>query len=203
MSEKIVPKPRTRWALFAGAAAGILAFIGVALLVFARVEEHDPFCASCHTEPEVTYVNRIAAAGAVDLASAHATLHHSDPQQQATRCIDCHSGPGAGGRLSAMALGARDAFRWVTGSAAQPAVQTVPIDDANCLKCHTDIAASTDFDNHSHHYLVQWQAKDANAGTCVSCHTSHTTDGNARIGFLQQQRTQAQCDACHTALEVR
>jgi hypothetical protein len=203
VSEKMVSKPRSRRALFAGVFAGILAFIGLSLLAFARIEEHDPFCASCHTEPEVTYVNRAQAAGATDLASAHAMLHHADAQVSPTRCIDCHSGPGVGGRLESMALGARDAVRWVAGTAVQPAVQTVPIADANCLKCHTDIAISTDFDNHSHHYLAQWQALDAQAGTCVSCHSSHTTDGNARIGFLQQQRTQAQCDACHTAMQVR
>jgi hypothetical protein len=188
--------------LVAGVVAGIVAFMGLALFAFARVEEHDPSCAACHTEPELTYVDRAQAAGATDLASAHAMLHHGSSPQAATRCIDCHSGPGVGGRLESMGLGVRDAVRWVTGTANQPAVQTVPIADANCLKCHTDIAASTDFDNHSHHYLAQWQALDMKAGACVSCHTSHTTDGSATIGFLQQQRTQAQCEQCHAAMLV-
>jgi hypothetical protein len=182
--------------------AGIAAFMLLALFAFARVEEHDLFCASCHSEPEVTYVNRAQAAGAVDLASAHAMLAHSEAQAAPTRCIDCHSGPGAGGRLESMGLGVRDALRWVSGTAAQPAVQTVPIADANCLKCHADTSASTDFDNHAHHYLAKWQAMDAKAGACVSCHSSHTADGNAGIGFLQQQRTQAQCDLCHIALQA-
>jgi hypothetical protein len=188
--------------LFAGVMAGIIAFMALALLAFARVEEHDPYCASCHTEPEVTYVSRAQAAGAVDLASAHAMLHHSDAQAASTRCIDCHSGPGVGGRLESMGLGARDAVRWVSGSAVQPALQTVPIADANCLKCHADTPASTDFDNHFHHYLRDWQAKEAQAGTCVACHSSHTPDGNAGIGFLQQQRTQTQCDLCHVVMQV-
>lgn len=199
---QIAPKPRSRRVLIAGVLAGLIAFMGLALIVFAQVEEQDAFCASCHTEPELTYFNRTQAAGAVDLATVHAALHHAGTHTSTVRCIDCHSGPGVGGRLSSMALGARDAFRWVTGTAIQPAVQTVPIDDANCLKCHTDTPAGTDFDNHFHHYLAEWQSKDASAGGCVDCHTSHTTDGNPSIGFLQQQRMQVVCEQCHIAMNV-
>jgi predicted CxxxxCH...CXXCH cytochrome family protein len=106
------------------------------------------------------------------------------------------------GRASALALGAGDALKWLSGTAAQPAPQTVPVSDANCLKCHSDTPNVRSFDMHFHRYLTRWQHADQDAATCVSCHTSHTTDGDVTLGFLQQQRTRAMCEACHRSLGV-
>ncbi len=106
------------------------------------------------------------------------------------------------GRATAMSLGVRDAIKWFSGTAIQPAVQTTPIGDAHCLKCHADVPDDARFDMHAHRHLARWQAEDVNAATCVTCHTSHTTDGNAAIGFLNQQRALAECDRCHIALGV-
>ncbi|MEJ2563466.1 MAG: hypothetical protein P8Z42_12365, partial [Anaerolineales bacterium] len=64
----------------------------------ASKESHDPFCASCHTQPESTFFERSLDVEAVDLASFHT--------QETTRCIDCHSGPGVLGRMQAEWLGA-------------------------------------------------------------------------------------------------
>ena len=81
-------------------------------------EQNDAFCSSCHTQPEATFYDRSIAAQPVDLASAH--------RVENTNCIDCHSGEGLPGRLSAELLGAQNAFKWVTKTAIQPAVLTVP-----------------------------------------------------------------------------
>ncbi len=157
----------------------------------ASQEQHDAFCASCHTQPESTFFQRSTAEQAVDLASAHTA--------EATRCIDCHSGPGIGGRISAELMGAHNALAWFTKTAVQPAVLSKPIADANCLKCHSDVTAGRGRNNHFHAFLARWQSRDPNAATCVSCHSSHTTDGDAQQ-FLNQARTEAVCQACHTAL---
>ncbi|MEZ4862337.1 MAG: NapC/NirT family cytochrome c [Caldilineaceae bacterium] len=178
----------------------------------ASQEARDPFCASCHTEPEATFYQRSIDAHPVDLAS-----YHTGEQ---TRCIDCHSGPGVTGRLQAELLGARNAALWYMGHATQPAPLTVPIADANCLKCHQAVTqrgytaklavtlpelgrereeGEEGGPNHWHEELARWQANDPNAATCVSCHPGHPTDGTAQTGFQVGQATRAVCDACHRA----
>jgi len=157
----------------------------------ASQEQKDAFCASCHTQPESTFYERSTAGQAVDLASAHTA--------EDTHCIDCHSGPGVSGRVSAEMLGAHNALAWFSKTAVQPAVLTKPIADANCLKCHAEVTTRRGGDNHFHAFLARWQSRDANAGTCTSCHSSHTTDGDVQQ-FLNRARTEAVCQDCHTAL---
>ncbi len=156
-------------------------------------EENDSFCASCHTQPESTYYSRSLAKPSVDLASDH-------EQKNAAKCIDCHSGIGSSGRFSAIMMGARNAFHWFTKTAVQPAPLTVPIKDDNCLKCHQDVTGQTTVNNHFHGFLSRWQAVDPNAGSCVSCHAGHPTDGDASAGFTNVARTESICNACHAVL---
>jgi predicted CXXCH cytochrome family protein len=188
----------------------VAVFIVTGLTTVAGVTQFESFdtnCASCHTEPESSYVRRAHGGGAsLDLASAHALIGRGGAQGggqgEPVRCIDCHSGKGVSGRLGAMALGAHDGWRWLTGTARQPSITTAPLSDEHCLKCHVDATVIQAFDRHFHRYMPDWQALDPAAGSCVTCHTAHTTDGNAAIGFLQQQRTRAVCDQCHSAMKV-
>ncbi len=185
---------QSRWLMWGGIAVVILAVAG-ALSGFGamQMENRDAFCASCHSDPESTYVSRSTAAAPADLASFHT------PKQ--TRCIDCHSGSGPLGRPAALILGARDLLAWVTKTARQPAPLTHPISDATCLKCHANLYQSQDFNNHFHLFLTRWQAKDGSkAGTCVSCHQAHTPDGDTTIAYLHQQRTVQVCQACHASI---
>lgn len=170
----------------------LLALASGGLLVGSALEENNVFCASCHSQPEVTYVQRTQASAPVDLASWHDT--------KATKCIACHSGVGVPGRLSAMSVGAGDLLAWVSGRAKQPAPLTVPIADANCMKCHPDTEQTQDFNLHFHRFLPRWQAMDPKAATCVSCHSAHTTDGRTDLQYLTVSRTQAVCNACHNTL---
>ena len=157
-----------------------------------QFENHDDFCASCHSQPEDTYFQREAPAS-TDLASFHSTKD--------VRCIDCHSGPGlVPGRISALTMGAKDLLAWVSGTARQPAVHTRPIDDTNCLKCHQQVTQQRDFNNHFHVFLARWQSVDKNAATCASCHQSHHTDGEAQLAFLNREHTVSICQSCHQAL---
>lgn len=184
-------------------------FLAVSGFTFAASQEgHDPFCASCHTQPESTFFQRSTDAQAVDLASYH-TAHE-------TRCIDCHSGQGVLGRMQAELLGARNGVAWYTNTAVQPAKLTIPIQDANCLKCHQDViqkgytpklsvtlggeGGEEAGPNHWHEDLARWQAAAPNAGPCTSCHPGHTTDGTAQTGFQNARTTLTLCDACHQVL---
>jgi nitrate/TMAO reductase-like tetraheme cytochrome c subunit len=178
----------------------------------ASQETHDPFCASCHTEPESTFFQRSTDAQAVDLASYHTT--------QQTRCIDCHSGQGVLGRMQAELLGARNTVAWYTDTAIQPAKLTIPIQDAHCLKCHQDVVqrgykpkvpveifgeGGREEDeagpNHWHEFLATWQDMAADAGNCTDCHAGHSTDGTAQTGFENIQTTRAVCEACHRLVQ--
>jgi predicted CXXCH cytochrome family protein len=178
------------WPVWAALAAVVL-IAGGGFATAATLEEHDGFCASCHSQPESTFFQRTQAA-AVDLASKHQA-------SWATRCIDCHAGPGVTGRVGAMTLGARDLAAWLTHTDQQPAQLTAAIGDANCLKCHTDVPTKGAFNRHFHTFLARWQALDPTAATCVSCHSAHSTDGDPGLTFLQQERTQQVCDNCHQA----
>ena len=185
--------------------------------VAASQEARDAFCASCHSQPETAYYQRSIGLSAVDLASYHTS--------QGTRCIDCHSGPGIIGRVQAESLGARNASLWFSGKAVQPAQRTFPISDANCLKCHADIAQKgfvskeqistahlqnngDDLGNddlggkgHYHQHLARWQAKaPGSAGSCVTCHTGHGSSGSASSGFMDIPSVRNTCDACHQVL---
>jgi predicted CXXCH cytochrome family protein len=158
----------------------------------ATQEQRDPFCASCHTQPESTFFSREAAAP-TDLASSH----HG---KEGVRCIDCHSGQGISGRVKAEFEGAHNALALYAGTAIQPAKLAQPIPDENCLKCHPDISAERTMQNHFHYFLPQWQARDPGAAKCVSCHQGHSTDGSQDIAWLNEQRTTAVCQQCHSVL---
>ena len=214
---KLKVQPKKKFPLIpviiAVAVVGLL-LAGGGFAFAASQETHDPFCASCHTQPELTFFERSQAAQAVDLASYHTS--------QETKCIDCHSGPGVTGRVQAELLGARNALAWYTGTAVQPAVLTSPISDANCLKCHQDITSrgyqpkaqiavqgirggreGEGGGNHWHELLARWQGISSTAGTCTSCHSGHATGGTAQTGFMNNQDVQATCNACHQVLRER
>lgn len=194
-SSKVQPKKKQRrwpWLLIAVVPAVLLLLGAGSGLTAMQLENNDAFCASCHSEPESTYVQRETGAP-TDLASFH--------QTKDVRCIDCHSGPGLmPGRLNALMLGAKDLVAWTLGQAAQPAVHTRPIEDVNCLKCHADLTTRRDFNNHFHAFLSRWQAQDKNAATCVSCHQSHHTDGEEQLKFLNRANTVSVCQSCHAKL---
>lgn len=188
------PLRNRRWFLvIAVLSLGGLAFAGGGGLYAANLENHDSFCASCHTQPESTFFERSqATGGAVDLASFHTTKN--------VLCIDCHSGSGVTGRLAAMTVGANDMRAYLSGHYNNPSVVTVPIADDNCIKCHQDISAKRDFRNHFHFFLPQWQKLDpAHAATCVECHQGHQTGGRADIAMLVEKTTTDVCQRCHSA----
>ncbi|MGE5463376.1 MAG: cytochrome c3 family protein [Syntrophothermus sp.] len=173
--------------------AGLVVFGLIIPFTAMQFEDHNSFCASCHTQGEQTFYDRSIAPAEVDLASMH------DMKGQA-RCIDCHTGPGILGRYGGLMAGATDLISFFSGHYPQPAALEEPYPDANCLKCHAAITQKQDFNNHFHVFLAQWQAIDKNAATCVSCHLSHDTSGSAKVAFLNETTTVAICQKCHSAV---
>jgi hypothetical protein len=156
-----------------------------------QFENHDSFCASCHTEGETTFYSRSLAPSTVDLASFHAAKH-------AARCIDCHTAPGLIGRYGGLMAGTSDLVSYFSGHYPQPAIQDTPIGDGNCTKCHMNVLTDQAFNNHFHAFLPRWQALDPqNAAHCVDCHLSHGTTNDAGAVFLGQNTTVSICQKCH------
>ncbi len=205
-SNKKKPVKHFPWTVFWILAAVFVVLAASGFSFAATKESNDVFCGSCHTQPESTYLQRSTAAQNVDLASYHTPLK--------TRCIDCHSGEGVIGRISAEIMGAENAFRWYTGTAIQPAPLTHPIGDGNCMKCHSQVtqqgyvpnnpalAQLGDSENgHWHLLLSQWRLVSSNAARCVDCHGGHTTNGDPKILYLNEQQLTGVCQSCHQVLQ--
>ncbi len=189
--DKILKSPLFRAALVI-LAVGVLLTAG-GFTYAASQEANDSFCSSCHTQPETTFFQRSTAASAVDLASYHTAKN--------TRCIDCHSGYGLTGRVSAELMGAHNALLWYTNQAVQPAKLTQAVGDDNCLKCHDTLySQQATRNNHFHVFLPRWQGVDANAAGCTTCHQGHQTNSSAQNRFLDQATVEVTCQSCHRAL---
>ncbi len=191
------------WLLTAGIVMGalVLALSMGAIAYAIRLEEHDDFCASCHTQPEVEYYQRSLQV-ATDLASYH--------RPENTHCIDCHSGAGPVGRAVGLSQGVDDLVAWYMRNYAQPARTTRPVSDGACLKCHAQVTqrALDRLDTqvlgmgppgHFHYLLADWRRSDPQASPCVACHPAHQMEG-VGLKFISFQQARAVCEACHRAM---
>ncbi len=182
-----------------------VAGVGASILL----ENQNSFCASCHTEPEVTYYQQSLQANAATLASFHV--------QKQTMCIDCHSGGGPLGRAQGLEQGVSDLVIYWSGNYHKPGITSNPLGDDSCLKCHPEVLTrgrrsppsqiqnpvqargNRANDGHYHQFLQRWQTADPRAAHCVNCHTSHT-EGLTNVGFMTAAPVQQVCDDCHQKL---
>ncbi len=156
---------------------GGLFLLGLAGAVsVSQLEEHDPFCASCHRAPEVVYLERARSAIAVpDTAGTSDLASYHYWQENEFRCIDCHRGNDSRSqRLRVLALAAKDTATFLIGTpdntvekaraAAHGAGgevwpgpaqynRTPDILNAGCLKCHQETLTLVGFENHFHNKL--------------------------------------------------
>src|SRR5258706_8413424 len=150
---------------------GIVVFVMLVLgfggfFTASALEEHDTFCISCHTVPEVTYYNRAyisldnPSQPIYDLATAHYSLSQQHNKGEFA-CINCHRGDSRlGQRISTLALGGRDALIYVLGQE-DPTVEKTHtreawLPNAACTGCHADTLLSLrGLDNHFHSHLPQ------------------------------------------------
>jgi hypothetical protein len=176
------------------ASFGLLVLLGAGGVAYSlNLENHDSFCASCHTEPESRYFQQSQDKNALTLASFHT--------QKGVRCIDCHSSSGPLGRLTGLTQGTQDLIAYISGHYHSPAITLNKLDDGSCTKCHPGVEANADFNNHFHTFLPRWQAVNPQAGRCVDCHTSHPVADSTQV-YFDVPTVQAVCEGCHTALRV-
>jgi len=184
---------------------GIIVAIPLLLVGTAGVslalENQDAFCAACHTEPESKYYAQSIQTNPLTLAAYHR------PKQ--TACIDCHSGGGSLGRMQGLVQGADDLKLYVTGNYRAPAITSNPLGDDACLKCHATVTqqqsrrgVSRSGNGHYHQFLTRWQAADARAAHCVTCHSGHVTNP-ANQTFLNNGNVATVCEHCHSVLGGR
>lgn len=188
--------------LVVGLALLLLFLPAVMISSAAALEGYDPFCAACHTEPEVEYVLR-SLSDPSDLASAHTPANVS--------CVQCHSGEGLFGRSVSLRQGAYDLTAYISGDYAQPAITTNPVGEVGCTKCHNAPSSLgvfarteggvTSSHYHFHEYAAEWLAREPDArGSCVLCHNPHALDTLVNQGFVINSELSAACEACHAAL---
>jgi predicted CXXCH cytochrome family protein len=178
---------------------GLVVLIIAGFTIGTKLEDNNNFCGSCHTQPELTYLDQSKITPTVNLASFHI-------QDKNVRCVECHSGPGISGRVSTLIHGLLNGIKFWTGNAAQPVVFQGLFPVANCLKCHADFIASASTESgqatgHWHYFLSQWEKIDPNAGTCASCHLAHPIGGDAAQSFIIQSSVRPVCSACHAKLQ--
>jgi hypothetical protein len=152
-----VRQPLRRWVKLALILLGGLALLGVgAALGVSVAEENDGFCATCHLNPERTYVERARTVEQVyavaqgqglagdalwqtgreaarDLASAH--------RATALNCVACHRGDnGPSDRLTALTLGARNTLLYLSGQfdPDHSGLARPDLVEDSCLRCHVD-----------------------------------------------------------------
>jgi len=189
-------KPRSlHWPL--AVVVSLASFCGLVLLaagsvaVSLNLENHDSFCASCHTEPESRYFQQSQDKNAPTLASFHT--------QKAVNCIDCHSSSGPLGRAAGLTQGTQDLMAYISGHYHSPAITLNKLGDESCTKCHPNVEVNAGFNNHFHRFLPRWQAVNPQAGRCVDCHTSHPV-ADATQGYFDVPTVQQVCEGCHAAI---
>jgi hypothetical protein len=204
---------KRRWPVMLAAAIFLLFVLSAGGFITASVlEEHDDFCISCHTVPEVTYYNRAYLAldhptdTITDLATAH--YHLAQEQQSEFKCINCHRGDSSPGhRVSTLALGGRDAVIYVLGKE-DPSIEKQQtregwLPNAACTTCHTDtLLTLKGIDNHFHTHLPQAADVLANGGKLIVPDSLKDREQVLLQNGLKTINTSLVCTSCHQAHET-
>jgi hypothetical protein len=161
------------------------------------LERHDPFCGGCHLPPETAFVERSMSTTPVDLAAAHALSTDGERVQ----CVDCHGGPGLGGKIGALRTGARDLASWLQGDFVVVGTEYMPLgglakplDDGICAACHGETLQNGAFDNHFHALLDDEDAPPDLR--CTACHEAHVRRPDQPY-FLTEASVAPGCERCH------
>lgn len=189
--------------LLGAAAAGALAASGGWVLTD-RLERDNDFCNACHLGSGVPLHRDLRrdfdASTPASLAAVHAVAGNR-ARGNAFRCIDCHGGVSALGKLRVKVLAAVDGFRWTIGVFEEPDGMRWPLWDEDCSQCHAsfDTSQSEEWRTPRFHQLPVHNV--ALGVGCVECHFSHESDVNAEAHFLQVRAVRTQCARCHPEFE--
>jgi nitrate/TMAO reductase-like tetraheme cytochrome c subunit len=213
LSEVNTPR-RQRWLVLLFAIGFALFAVGsLSFVVASALEEHDPFCISCHTAPEITYYNRAyyaldhPAEAILDLS----TLHYHAAQAAGSapfKCIDCHRGDGSlPHRVTTVALGAYDAVIYLLGqddpTIEKQRTKTGWLANASCAACHSKTLLKLDgINNHFHTYLPQAREAFLRVGTLsigAGLQQALAERSSAPPTDLETIAVQLFCSDCHQA----
>jgi hypothetical protein len=157
-----------------------------------RLESENEFCVSCHLDADrplhAQKGREFANVPAVSLAAAHAA------ESPGFRCIDCHGGTSAVGRVRVKAVAARDAVRYLLGNFGEPEAMRHPLWNEDCARCHESYEPARDDDFHA---IADHNTQFAHA--CVECHSAHPT-ARAELRFLSREVVLPVCRNCHEEL---
>lgn len=190
--------------------AALAGLVLVALLLFfvglTAKERDNRFCVFCHLDEKRPLheekFTRFVAFVSTDLAGAH----HA---KKAVRCIDCHGGADLPMRLRVWAVAAYDTGKFLVGRYKEPDRMQLPLRDDECSQCHTPILKTLPKLTAEQEEALGGRVSDSYHGikdhdrvevACVRCHTSHTTDGEAKTQFIARPRVQPICLECHKSL---
>jgi hypothetical protein len=166
-----------------------------------RVEQRNDFCNACHL-PDGTalhlqnreHFDRVIP---VSLAGVHRRGTVEDRDDDAFRCIDCHSGAGLVERGLVKVLAARDGIRFALGDFEEPDGMPFDLSPATCRRCHASFrhSAAPGWTVEAFHGRPEHAEPAALA--CVRCHAVHETDGDAFAYFMNRERVDRSCQKCH------
>jgi nitrate/TMAO reductase-like tetraheme cytochrome c subunit len=167
------------------------------------LEEHDDFCASCHTQPEYDFYMRTqtvahpySTVNITDLATFHMVpaAENKDPNRAPVQCISCHGGANIVDRLQTeFTLGVLDSVKFVALDIMQPSKLSNPLPNSYCQQCHQPDVDRTGFDNHYHNKLTDPKAPPLN---CTSCHVAHA-EADSLNKYILREAAYPNCNMCH------
>lgn len=172
-----------------------------------RLERDDDFCVACHlgdgTRLHARKREDHARRPAATLAAAHAEAGVREAgDARGFRCIDCHGGTGALGRLRVKVLSAKDAFWYAVGRFEEPTAMRWPLRDEDCRRCHPrfdeSARAAVGTRAPAFHELAVHNTELGVA--CVGCHLAHDEGGLADHDFVHPEHVRARCAECHPEL---
>jgi hypothetical protein len=193
-----------RGRLAVGGAALALLLAPIGWMASDRLEQRNEFCTACHLRDgsplHRAKAEDFAARPPSTLAAAHAAAGVDGRADPAFRCIDCHGGTGAVGRVRVKLLSARDAFWYAVGRFEEPDRMRWPLWDDDCATCHArfeERAPAPGVDPAFHELAVH----NAELGVaCVACHAAHEGGGLADHDFIRPAAVRARCAECHPQL---
>ena len=162
----------------------------VGWMISDHLESDNAFCVGCHLDTKTPLHEEKSIDFRAEPPVSLAAAHHLGRRD--FRCIDCHRGTGALGRLRVKWVAARDAARYLVGRFREPDRMQHPLWDSDCLKCHTPAAG---VDAGAFHGV-----EVHNAGfpfACVECHTSHSGQGDPELQFPDSKQVLPICQECH------
>ena len=185
------------------AALALVVPTSVGWVVSDHLEQRNDFCNACHLPSGVAlhtehreFFDRVIPA---NLAGVHGRGLLEDREDQAFRCIDCHSGSGPVERARVKLLAARDGVRYAMGAFREPDGMPFDLSRQTCLDCHPSFrrAAAPGWTLEAFHGRAEHDGQEAPA--CVRCHGVHEPGGDPFAYFMDRARVDAQCRVCHTA----